>query len=132
MGAVEAQYPPPPVVAAAPSTTATAPSVTAPSRTVVLPRLVLSGVSKRCSSSQRLTVNSAARSAGAHPTMRVYLDGRRIALKHTTRVRTVVNLRRLRRGRHTLRITLTASGHTTTRIIRFSTCRAAVSPRFTG
>lgn len=99
-----------------------------------LARIALSRVRKQCSRTPRLSLVTNARAAGAHPTVRVYLDGRRIKVGHNARMRISVSLRHLRRGVHRLRITVTANGRTVSRTIRFRACAAArrVSPRFTG
>jgi CSLREA domain-containing protein len=106
----------------------------APTR-IARPRVRVAGVRSRCARTS-VRVRIRVSTAGTIRSVRVTLDGRR--LRTTTRRNTVlrVNVRRLRAGRHTLRIvaTDTAGNRTTTtrRIVRCAQQRRRAAPRFTG
>ena len=95
------------------------------------PRVSVAGVSSRClRSSFTARVRARAPSGGRIRFTRVTLDGRQLRRTTRTSFSVPINVRALRNGSHTLRVTSTltrASGaRSTTATRRFSVCRAAV------
>jgi hypothetical protein len=104
------------------------------------PRVTVAGVRASCVSSGRLSVRVRATDASGIKATRVTLDGKRIHTRNKTRFTLRINVRKLKAGRHVLRIVTTdgAGNRTSTRrTVTRCAKRAAkpkrqVAPRFTG
>lgn len=119
--------PPPPTI--------TTPSTPAATRDTRRPRVSVAAV-RGCSASRRLRVPVRIAERGGIRSVTVTLDGRRIARTRKTRFTLTINARRLRPGRHRLRIVaVDASGNRTTVNRTIARCAQRVAPRapsFTG
>jgi CSLREA domain-containing protein len=101
------------------------------------PKVAVAGVRRACVS-RSVTVRVSASDASGIRSTRVTLDGKRIK-SGKSRVSVRINVRKLKAGRHTLRIVTTdAAGNTTTTRRTIAKCAAApkprrqATPRFTG
>jgi CSLREA domain-containing protein len=126
IGAFELQAPPPAAPAPAPS-----------AKDTTKPKVAVAGVRRACVS-RSLTVRISATDASGVKSVRVTLDGKRVG-SGKSRVSVRINVRKLKAGRHSLRIVTTDSaGNTTTTRRTIAKCAAApkprrqAAPRFTG
>ena len=101
------------------------------------PKVAVAGVRRACVS-RSLTVRISATDASGVRSVRVTLDGKRIK-SGKSRVSVRIDMRKLKAGRHSLRIVTTdAAGNTTTTRRTIAKCAAApkprrqAAPRFTG
>ncbi len=130
IGAFELQ--PAPAVAPPPAPPATVKDTTKP-------RVTVAGVRAACVTRTVSIRVHATDSSGVHST-RVTLDGKRIKTRNKTSFTLKINVKKLKAGRHVLRITTTDGAGNTTRTRRTITrCakraakpRRQVAPRFTG
>jgi hypothetical protein len=121
---------------AAPAPPAPAPPATADT---TKPTVSVAGVRSACVSSS-LSIRVRASDASGVRSTRVTLDGKRIKTKNKTNFTLKINVKKLKAGRHVLRITTTdAAGNTTTARRTITRCakravkpRRRVAPRFTG
>jgi Bacterial Ig domain len=127
IGAFEVQPPPP------------APPAPPASKDTTKPTIKVAGVRSACVSST-VSVRVHASDASGVKSTRVTLDGKRIKTKSKTSFTLKINAKKLKPGRHVLRITTTdAAGNTTTARRTITRCAKAAAkpkrqaaPRFTG
>ncbi len=132
IGAFEAQPPPPPPAPPAPPA--------APPKDTTKPTVSVAGVRRACVSSSTLAIRVRASDASGVRSVRVTLDGKRLRIRSKTSFTLHIDVRKLKPGRHVLRITSTdAAGNPTTTRRTITRCakraakpRRRVAPRFTG
>jgi CSLREA domain-containing protein len=81
------------------------------------PKLTVGGVHTACVA-RKISIRVRATDASGIKTTRVTLDGKRIRVKSKTRFTLKINVRKLKPGRHVLRITTTDGAGNTTRVRR--------------
>jgi hypothetical protein len=102
------------------------------------PRVSVAGVRAACVASGHLSIRVRATDASGVKSTRVTLDGKRIHTKNKTRFTLRINVRKLKAGRHVLRIVTTdAAGNRTSKRRTITRCakpkpRRQAAPRFTG
>lgn len=102
------------------------------------PKVGVAGVRRACVSKASLSVRFSVTAPGTVKSVRVTLDGKRLKTTSKSRFTLRINLKKLKAGRHRLRVVVTdQTGTTTTSTRTIARCAAAkpkskASPRFTG
>jgi hypothetical protein len=104
------------------------PPVIVPGVTVARPTVRVAGVTNGCARTV-FPVRVSANGHGSTPTVTVYLNGKKIKTSRTRSLRIKI---RGRQGVNRIKVVVKAAGGTTSRTVRFTRCRRATLPAFTG